>query len=87
MIAEADYSINFTEAGNKFCSSLNYNESNNYLFVNRVKMYQFKKKDYELINYPFWTKWIGYAYNFSVDFKSIKFDDILHLHKYLMNQK
>ena len=40
---EAEYSINFTEAGKKFCLSLHYNGSNSYLFVNSIKMYQLKQ--------------------------------------------
>ena len=39
MIAEAEYSIRL---------SLHYNGSNNYLFVNGVKIYHFKAKDSEL---------------------------------------
>ena len=43
-IAEAKYSINFTESGKRFVLSLHYNVSNSFLFVNKVKMYQFKGK-------------------------------------------
>ena len=51
LTAEAEYSINFTEQRKKFCLSLHYNESNNYLFVNGVQIYQFKAKDSELVAY------------------------------------
>ena len=50
--AEAEYSINFTEQGKKFCLSLHYNGSNSYLFVNEVKIYQFKAKVSGIIAYP-----------------------------------
>ena len=46
--AAAKYSINFTEQQNKFCLSLHSNESNSFLFVNGVKIYQFKSKDSEI---------------------------------------
>ena len=37
--AETEYSINFSEQGNKFCLNLRYSRSNSYLFVNGVKIY------------------------------------------------
>ena len=42
--AEAKYPINFTESKNGFVSSLHYNGSKSFLFVNSVKIYQFKAK-------------------------------------------
>ena len=50
--AEAKYTINFTYSGKKFVLSLHYNGSNSFLFVNVVKMYQFKAKDSEIKPYP-----------------------------------
>ena len=41
---EAEYSISFSEQQKKFCLSLHYNGSNSFLFVNRVKIYQFKAR-------------------------------------------
>ena len=52
LTAEGEYSINFTEQGKKFCLSLHYNGSNSYLFVNEVKIYQFKAKVSGIIAYP-----------------------------------
>ena len=52
LTAEAEYSLNFTEHEKKFCLSLQYNESNNYLFVNEVKIYHFKAKSSEKFAYP-----------------------------------
>ena len=48
LTAEAEYSINFTRTGIKFCLSLHYNGSNSFLFVNATKIYQFKAKDSEI---------------------------------------
>ena len=45
LTGEIKYSINFTKPGKKFCSSQHYNRSSTCLFVNGVKMYQFKAKD------------------------------------------
>ena len=43
--AEAKCCINFTEGGKVFVLSLHYNGINSFLFVNVVKMNQFKAKD------------------------------------------
>ena len=45
LTGEIKYSINFTKPGRKFCSSQHYNRSSTCLFVNGVKIYQFKAKD------------------------------------------
>ena len=45
LTGEIKYSINFTKPGKKFCSSQHYNRSSTCLFVNGVKIYQFKAKD------------------------------------------
>ena len=85
----------------KFCLSRYYNGSNSYLFVDGVKMYQLKVKDSEFVNYAVCSANIpkdfsvgdmmqtglnGYMNDFSVGFRSIDVDDILDLHKYLMNR-
>ena len=41
LIAEAKYPINFTQSERRFPLSLNYNGSDNFLFVNATKIYQF----------------------------------------------
>ena len=48
LIIETPYSINFTNPGIKFYLSLHYNGSNNFLFVNATKIYQFQAKDSEI---------------------------------------
>ena len=40
--------IKFTESGKRFEQSLNYNESNSFIFLNMVKIYQFGRKDLEV---------------------------------------
>ena len=40
----AEYPVNFTQSGKKIVLSLHYNRSNSFLYVNAVKMYQFKAK-------------------------------------------
>ena len=51
LTAEPQYWINFTKQEKNFCLSLHYNRNNSYLFVNEVKIYQFKAKYFELIRY------------------------------------
>ena len=40
----AEYPVNFTQSGKKIVLSLHYNRSNSFLYVNAVKIYQFKAK-------------------------------------------
>ena len=95
------YSIDFTVTKKKFCWSLHYNGANSYLFVNGTKIIKFKAKDSEIVATPLclgnittdWsvdnmkrTGFIGYVYDFSVDYDAIAVDDILDIHKYLMKK-
>ena len=97
-IAEAEYSINFSRSEIKFCLSLHYNESNSFIFVNGIKIHQFKAKDSEMKVYHLCFGNIskdfsvdnmkkiglnGYIYDFSVDYNVIAVDHILDIHKYL----
>ena len=66
LAAEAQYSINFSISNIKFCSSLHYNESNSFLFVNATKIYQFKANDFEIKIYPLCLR------NISKDFTANK---------------
>ena len=50
--AENMYSINFTEQNEKFCSGLNYNGTNSYLFVNGTGIHKVKAKDSEIVATP-----------------------------------
>ena len=44
LTGEAKYPINFTQSGRRFVLSLRYHGSNSFLFVNAIKVYQFKAK-------------------------------------------
>ena len=98
--AEKMYSINFTVT-NKFCLSLHFNGWNSYLFVNGTEIYKFKAKDSEILVGSIclgkiskdWsvdnmkrTGFIGYVYDFSVDYDPIAVDDIKDIHKYLIKK-
>ena len=51
-MAKSKHRINFTESGKLFALSLHYNGNNSFLFVNTVKLCQFKEKDSEIKAYP-----------------------------------
>ena len=100
--AEKLYSINFDKANTKFCVSLHYNGASSYLFVNGTAIIKFKAKDSEIVANPLClgnisknlsvdnmkkkTGLNGYVYDFSVDYDAIAIDDILDIHKYLMEK-
>ena len=101
MTAEKLYSINFTKTNKKFYLSFHYNGENSYLFVNGTKIHKFKAKDFKTVATPLWlgniskdfsvdnmkkTGLNGYFYGFSVDYDGIAVDDILDIHKYLMEK-
>ena len=48
LAAKAKHRVNFTQPRKRFVSSLHYNGSNNLLFLNAAKIYQFKAKDSEI---------------------------------------
>ena len=52
LTAEVQYYINCSISNGKFCLSMHYNGSNNFLFVNVTKIYQLKGKDSEIKKYP-----------------------------------
>ena len=96
--AEKSHKINFTEKNKNFCLSLHYNGANSYLFVNGIEIYKFKAKDSEVVASPLClgnisvdnmkkkTGLNGYVHDFSVDYDAIAVDDILDIHKYLMEK-
>ena len=99
--AKAEYSINFSEQQNTFFLSLHYNGSSNYLFVNGVKIFRFKVKNFELKSYELChgniskdftvdnmkeTRFYGYVYDFSVVCDNINITDITNIDKYLMKK-
>ena len=97
LTAEAKYPINFTQSGKRFVLSLHYNGSNSFLFVNATKVYQFKEKNSEIIDYTLCLGNVlkeftsnnmrlkGVVTFFSVNFNPIDNSDMLDIHKYLMN--
>ena len=95
------YSINFTENNKKFCLSLHYNGANSYLFVIGTEVYKFKAEDSEIVATPLClgniskdfsvdsmtnTGLNGHVHEFSVDYNVIAADDILDIHKYVMEK-
>ena len=99
--AEKMYSINFIKVNTKFCLNLHYNGADSYLFVNGTEIHKFKVKDSEIIpnNLCLGNVWKdfseskmkktgfnGHLYDFSVDYDAIDVDNILDIHKYLMEK-
>ena len=95
------YSINFTVTRKNFCLSSHYNESHSYLFANGTEIYKFKAKDTDIVATSLclgniskdWsvdnmkkTELNGYVYDCSVDYDALVGDNILNIHKYLMNK-
>ena len=93
--------INFTENNKKFCLSLHYNRANSYLFVNGIKIHKFKAKNSGIVATPLClgniskdfsvdnmkkTGLNGCVYDFDVDCDDIAFEEILDIHKYLMEK-
>ena len=94
--------ISFTEKNKTFCLSLHCNGANSYLFVNGTEVHKFKAKDSKIVASPLClgniskdfsvdnmkkkTGLNGYVYDFSVDYDAITVDDILEIHKYLMEK-
>ena len=85
----------------KICLSLHYNGANSYFFVNGTEIHKFKVNDSEIVASPLFlgniskdfsvdnmekTGLNGYVYDFSVDYDAIAVDDILDIHKYLMEK-
>ena len=81
---------------------LHYNGANSYLLVNGTESHKFKAKGSEIVATPVCLGYIskffsvdnmkkkkglnGYVYDFSVDHDAIAVDDILDIHKYLMEK-
>ena len=95
------FSINFTVTKERFCLHLHYNGINSYLYVNGAEIYKFKAKDSEIVATVLclgniskdWsvdnmkkTGFTGYVNDFSLDYDATAVDDILDIHKYLMEK-
>ena len=100
--SEKNFSISFSKAKTKFCSSLYYNCDNNYLFVNGKELCKLKASN-KNVNFPTQFSLAGISskfdyvdvdevslkvnvYDFSVVYKATNKSDILNIHKYLMNK-
>ena len=85
----------------KICLILHYDGEKSYLLVNGTEIYKLKTKDSEIVASPLClgniskdfsvdnmkkTGLNGYVYDFSVDYDAIAVDDILDIHKYLMEK-
>ena len=95
------YLVSFTDHREKYCLSFHYNGANSYLFVNGTEIIKLRAKDSEIVATPLclgniakdWsldntndTGLNKYIYDFSVDYDTIAVDDILDIHKYLMEK-
>ena len=82
-------------------SSLHYNGANSYLFVISTDIIAFKAKYSDIVATPLClghisdesssgntkkTWFYGYVYHFTVDYNDIAVDDILDIHKNLMQK-
>ena len=96
--AEKKFTVKFSKANTKFCWNLHYNGDESYLYVNKTEICKFKAKD-NISGYNFclgrvskdFTKdkqdeiaSIGTVNDISVDVSSVKKEDILNIHQYLM---
>ena len=98
---EAKYSLNITRSRNKISLSLHYNESNSFLYVNVINVYQFKSKGSDRRPYPLCLGNIskeftvnnmkkiglkGYLSDYdSMDYNSIDIGDTVDIHKIWIN--
>ena len=95
------YSINFTKNNIKFFLSLYYNGANNCLFVNGIEVHKVKANDSEIVVNRLClgnilkdfsvdnmkkTGLNGKVCDFSVSYDAIAVDDILGIHRYLMEK-
>ena len=99
--AEKLYSINFTKINTKFYLSLHCNGANSYLFVNGIEIHKFTAKDSEIVRNNLClgnvskdfsasnmkkTGFNGHTFDFSVIYDAIDVDNILDIHKHLMEK-
>ena len=92
-------SINFSKTITKFCLNLHYNGDESHFYVNKTEICNLKANDnISCCIFGLGSKWkdftkdeqietssIGTVCDFSLDHSSIKKEDILNVHQYLMN--
>ena len=86
----------------KICFSLHYKGTKRYSFVNGTEIIKFKAKNSEIVATPLYLGNIpkgfsvdnmkksglnGYFCDFSFDYNAIAVNDILDIHKYLMEKR
>ena len=101
LTTEAKYPINFIQSRKRFALSLHDNRSNSFLFVNAMRIYQFKVKNFEIKDYALCLGNVSKDFKFNnmikiglkgvvkffyVDFNPIDNNKILDIHKYLMKK-
>ena len=101
LTAETKYPINFTQSNRRFILSINYNRSGSFLFVDPTKIYKFKAKDSEIKEYPLCLGNVSKDFTidnmkkseikvkhnfFFVNYRSINTNEIIDIHKYLINK-
>ena len=97
--AEKMHPTNFISTGSnnkKAVLSLYYNGDDSYLFVNSIQQAKFKTANSEILSNPIClgntsedpipTGLNGFAYDFSVNYKTISTHKIQKIHKYLMTK-
>ena len=89
LMAEKEYSINFTKQQRMFCFCLQYNGSNSCIFANGAEICKFKEKESEINGSPLC---LGNAsrdcdfYDFFTNIDVTAAADVLDIHQYLMKE-
>ena len=98
LVQQEKNNVNIRKAKKKFCLSLHYDGDDSYSYVIKAEICKFKAND-NVSWYNFYLRsnskdftedkqsemsLFGTVYDFSVDHNSIKKEDILNIHKYLM---
>ena len=98
LVQQEKNNVNISKAKKKFCLSLHYDGDDSYSYVNKAEVCKFKAND-NVSWYNFYLRsnskdftedkqsemsLFGTVYDFSVDHNSIKKEDILNIHKYLI---
>ena len=102
LTGEATYAISFTQSNRRFVLSLHYNGDKNFLFVDAIKIYQFKAKNSGIKKYVSCLSNVSKDFTidnmkkrnrikrkhkfFSVDYRSINTNEILDIHIYLTKE-
>ena len=102
LTGEATYPISFKQSNRRFVLSLHYNGDTNFLFVDAIKIFQFKAKNSGIKKYVSCLSNVSKDFTidnmkkrnrikrkrkfFSVDYRSINTNEILDIHIYLTKE-